>query len=347
MCMNDYVKAGNPDDIALGRALISSGKVGCIVLAGGDGSRLGWEGPKGTYPISLVKQKTLFQLLYDRVQAASASFGKELKLAVMTSPLNHEHTRRAFPDSVDFFTQNLVPMLDTDGNVLGEERPNGNGEVLKRFYESGLYEKWRKERVEYLQVILIDNPLAEPFDPNQIGIHFSKGADLTLKAILRENPEEKVGVIGKHNGKLTIIEYSENPPKDWNLANTSLFSFHMDFVDKTKEVELPHHEVKKFIGQKPVLKQECFIFDLLPFAEKSEVILYPRKATFAPLKNRDDVGVVQRALLERDKEVFHLLTGEKPKEQIFELDAAFYYPTETLKEKWKGKSLPDGSYILP
>lgn len=345
--MNTYNKAGNPDDIALGRALIASGKVGCIALAGGDGSRLGWAGPKGAFPLSLVKQKSLFQMLMEKVEAASNHFGQNLKLAVMSSPLNHEITRAAFKENVEIFPQNLIPLLDLDKNPLEDQRPNGNGEVLKCFYQSGLYSKWKEIGIEYVQIILIDNPLAEPFDPNQVGIQYKTKADVTIKAVEKQHPEESVGVIGLKGGKIAIVEYSENPPRDWNLANISLFSFSMEFINKVKDLDLPLHLVKKFINTKPVLKRECFIFDLLPHSEKTEVILYPREETFAPLKDRKDVGPVQRALLQRDRKIFRQITGTEPPESIFELDSAFYYPTEDLLKKWKGAAFPSPGYIYP
>jgi len=344
--MDTYSKAGNPDDIALGRALIAAGKVGCIVLAGGDGSRLGWDGPKGTFPLSLVKQKTLFQMLEEKVCAARVHFNRDLKCAVMASPINQSTTEKAFTGSIDHFSQKLIPLLDMEKNPLEESRPNGNGEVLKCFYDAGLYENWKAAGVEYVQTILIDNPLAEPFDLNQVGIQFKTGADITLKAVEKLSPTESVGVIGVKEGKVCIVEYSESPPQEWNLANTSLFSFSMSFVEKVKDIDLPLHEVKKFLSGTPIIKRECFIFDLLPHAEKIEVILYPREQTFAPLKNRDDVGPVQRALLDRDRNCIEKLTGTAPK-QIFELDAAFHYPTEALIEKWKERDVPKSSYIEP
>lgn len=345
--MNSYVRAGNPDDLSLGRALISSGKVGCIVLAGGDGSRLGWQGPKGTFPLSLVKQKSLFQMLAERVDAASRAFGRELPVAVMTSPLNREETKKALPSHFALFDQEMVPLLDLENRPLEEKRPNGNGDVLKRFHASGLYEKWKAQGIEFVQVILIDNPLAEPFDPNQAGIHYKTGAEITLKAIEKISPEEKVGVIGQIGGKVQIVEYSENPPKEWNLANTSLFCFSMSFVEKAKELTLPEHLVKKVIGGKGVYKTECFIFDLLSHAEKVEIILYDRAQTFAPLKERSDLGLVQKALLERDRAAFFQISGQKPPQQIFELDAAFHYPTEELRAKWQGQSFPSGAFVEP
>lgn len=348
--MNICVEAGNPDDIALGRGLIASGKVGCIVLAGGDGSRLGWDGPKGTYPLSLVRQKTLFEMLQENVTAACSLFERPLPLAIMTSPLNEEITKKAFANysgDVDFFTQRMSPILDQNKNPLSEKRPNGNGEVLKQFYESGLFAKWKAAGVEYLNLILIDNPLADPFDPNLIGLQAKKGADVALKAIERTNPDEKVGVIGERDGKLQIVEYAENPPANWNLANTSLFSFHIDFVQKTKEESLPLHLAKKFLGKEIIYKQEYFIFDLLPFAENPQVVLYQREETFAPLKSREDVGAVQRALLNRDKKRYAKIAGTEPIDGIFELAAPFHYPTKELHEKWSGKPLPNTSYIEP
>lgn len=342
--MDTYHKSGNSDDIALGQSLIAAGKVGCIVLAGGDGSRLGWNGPKGTFPLSLVKQKSLFQMIYERKEAASKHYQTDLKFAVMTSPLNHEITKNAFPENTPLFSQRLIPLLDENKHPLEEKRPNGNGEVLHCFYESGLYHEWKQAGVEYIQVILIDNPLAEPYDPNQIGIQAKTGAEITLKAVERLNPHENVGMIGKKGKKVCIVEYFENPPKHWRLANTSLFAFHMDFIEKAKQIDLPMHEVKKFVDGKPVYKRECFIFDLLKHADKVEVILYPREEIFAPLKNRDDVGKVQRALLDRDRKALQQITGFIS-DDIIELHAQFHYPHQELIQKWKGNRISLKGYL--
>lgn len=262
-------------------------KVGCIVLAGGDGSRLGWNGPKGTFPI--FEGMTLFQLLEKRL-------GSLQNVAVMTSPRSDEITRAAFSREVDFFTQNMLPLLDVEGNELDEWRPNGNGEALKCFYRSGLFEKWRARGVEFVQVILIDNPLADPFDTRMIDIQMKTGAEVCIKAVPKLHPGEKVGVIGEKNGKVCVVEYSETPPADWNLANTGLYSFTMDFIEKVKDVELPIHAVTRTFEGRPVIKREYFLFDVLPYSEKTEVILYPREAAFAPLKSKEDIADVQRSL---------------------------------------------------
>ncbi len=294
--MDTYLEIGNAEEIALGHALIGAGKVGCIVLAGGDGSRLGWEGPKGTFPI--WNGKTLFQILEERVAAASKHYGWKLKLAVMTSPLNHHLTTQAFSSEVDLFPQETLPLLDSEGKPLEECRPNGNGEALKCFYRSGVFEKWRNSGVEFVQVILVDNLLADPFDPNLIGIHAKRQAEVCIKVVHRTGPEEKVGVVGKKGGKICVIEYSEKPPQEWNLASIGLFSFSMDFIEKVKEVELPVHAVTRTFQGKPVIKREYFLFDVLPYSEKTEVILYPREKTFAPLKTPEDLPIVS-ALFEK------------------------------------------------
>lgn len=350
MSLDTFVEAGSPDDVARGQQLIAAGKVGCIVLAGGDGSRLGWSGPKGTYPLSLVRQKTLFDMLQEKALAASLCYGRPLHLAIMTSPLNVAATQDAFvhyPGKVDFFVQQMSPLLDHEQKPLSELRPNGNGEVLKLFDASGLAAKWKAAGVEYLHLIFIDNPLADPFDPNLIGVQARQGADVALKAILREHPEEKVGVIGEHEGKLRVVEYTENPPAEWRLANTGLFAFHLSFVEKAKRAQLPLHLAKKFFGNKTFYKQEYFLFDLLPLAERPQVVLYPREETFAPLKSKDDIGAVQRALLNRDKKQYAKVSGVEPTDRIFELDASFHYPTQELLNQWRGKPLPPTSYIAP
>lgn len=293
--MNGCVEAGHPADTALGRAHISAGKVGCIVLAGGDGSRLGWKGPKGAFP--LFKGKTLFQFLVDQVEAASRSFGRPLAVAVMTSPLNRAQTRVALPEQFALFDQTMAPLLDENKQPLHERRPNGNGVVFRCFHLSGLYEKWRRAGIEHVQVISIDNPLAEAFDPNQVGIHIKRGCEVSLKAVEKLQPSEKVGAVGWVDGEVRIVEYSDDPPAGWELANTGLYCFSMSFIDRVKEIALPERLVKKVVDGRSVYKAESFIFDLLSHTAAAQVILCDRAQTFAPLKEPGDVASLQQAFL--------------------------------------------------
>ena len=338
--MSNFHRAGKLQDIALGKEQIALGKVGTIVLAGGSGSRLGWQGPKGTYPISLVKKKSLFALLFDRVLALSEQVGRKLPLAVMVSPANRKQTEEILPDWVDRFEQSELPLLDLAGAPLKEKGPDGNGGVLCAFFQSGLYDLWKRQGVEYFQVIVIDNPLAEPFDPNQIGIQYRTGAEVSLKVVKRL-PDEHVGVVGWTENGVRVVEYCEDPPEQWQLASTSLWGFSLPFVEMCKQLELPLHTVKK--GD--VYKRERFIFDLLESAKQVEVILYEREEVFVPLKERKDVSLVQKALLARDQRVFERVTGSVASLDFFELGPSFHFPSQAFQEKWKGRPHPGIPYL--
>lgn len=348
-----------PPERAQGIQFLQQGKVGCIVLAGGQGTRLGISLPKGLVPVSPVSGKTLFQLLCEKVLAASLQFEQNLPLAIMTSPLNHEltvdyiETNQRFglkESQLFYFTQKMLPFLDDKGQWLLEaggkiaQGPDGNGSVLSRFYHSGIWQKWKEMGIEYINVILIDNPLADPFDPALIKAHADSKVEVTLKCVRKEHPEEKVGVVGIQNDRIKVVEYvdlSEEKKSlpEWQIANVSLFCFSIDFILKVAKHELPWHLARKG----GLWKFETFIFDLLDFADKVNVLLYPREETYAPLKNaigEASLDTVRSALLASDKKIYQAISGLIPPEVPFELDPVFYYPTPKLLEEWKGKELP-------
>ncbi len=370
-----------------GKRLISEGKVGCLLLAGGQGSRLKQAGqPKGTLPLSPIKGKSLLQLFLEKTRAASQFAAKALPLAVMTSPQNHAATLSFLEKNQWFgltqeqctlFLQGTLPFLDDKGDWVLEapgvlaEGADGNGGVFTHFFDQGLWAKWKEKGIEYVNVILIDNPLADPFDAELIGNHAQAGMEVTLKCVFRRDENEKVGVVGATpEGKIRVIEYAELPEKEksaknpdgsllWKVANISLFCFSMDFVKKMvrdPQFFLPWHIAKK---SAPILKGmsreeaiiakcETYIFDLLNFAERCKVMVYPREEAFAPWKNaagEDSLQQVQAALLDKDRRTFKEITGLEPPARKFELDQAFYYPTSALLAKWKGRELPDQEYI--
>jgi len=353
----DFSRSGNSDDIARGQALLKEGKVGCLLIAGGQASRLQLDAPKGTYPITPIEGKSLFQLFAEKTLAASAFANRPLYLAIMTSPLNHEQTVDFFAkhqnfglksSQLDFFRQSMLPLLDTDGNLFLDasdhiaEGPDGNGSALSHFVQSGIYEKWVAKGIEYLNFILVDNPLADPFDFVLTGFHARSKAEIVIKAIERKDPEEKVGVIVRQNEKVSVIEYTELPPDPdlkHPLANISLFSYSMPFVEKAAKLSLPLHlafkAVKTMEKERPsapnAWKFERFIFDLLPFSDRVEALVYPREECFAPLKNMTGEGSpesVQNALMQRDRKVYLQVTGSEATEEMIELSQEFYYPTQ-------------------
>lgn len=382
--------AGDPERKQAGQKLLETGKVGCIILAGGQGTRLGFDGPKGMFPISLVKKKTLFQLFAEKVNAASAQAGTSLPLAIMTSPQNDLQIRHYFKENhyfglqdsqISFFTQGNLPFLNAEGNLFLERPgkiafgPNGNGFCLKYFFDSGIWDRWNLQGVECVNLILIDNALADPFDQELAAYHCQTQAELTLKCVERNDPQEKVGVIVKNRRhQIRVCEYTDIPQEEriarlpngtlkHRLANLSLFCFSMPFIAKAAQIAEtalvlhPSWKAAPYIddqgnfiskGEPNAWKFEAFIFDILAFAHHIEILQYPRRHCFAPLKNAhgtDSPETVRAALLQRDLEVFAEITGTIPPKRNFELSADFYYPTPDLLAKWSGKPLPALDYI--
>ena len=376
------------EDAERGRQLLAQGKVGSLLIAGGQGSRLKFEGPKGMFPVSVVQKKSLFQLYAEKILAASHQSNQVIPVAIMTSLFNHKETQHYFethnyfgldPTNVSFFSQGFLPLLTFEGNLFLEEPgkiaegPDGNGSVFECFIKNGLHQKWRDSGVEYVNVVLIDNPLADPVDAQLIGNHFQHQSNVTIKCIARKDEKEKVGVLVEQEAKVAVIEYSEFSEEEKAArdekgtlkhlcANISLFCFDLSFMEEVattlafpmhlacKSVKYLNGQGKSQLAEKNnAWKFEKFIFDALSFAKKTRALLYPREETFAPLKNfegEDSLFTVQELLQKRDQEIFRQITGHRVEDRQFELSQDFYYPTEALKEKWKGKTLPETPYIL-
>lgn len=373
-------------DVQLGKDMIAAGQLGCLIVAGGQGTRLRFDGPKGMFPVSPVKHKSLFQLFAEKTIAAGKQAGRRLPLAIMTSPLNHAETVAFFNDHDNFglasdqlsiFPQGMLPFLNTTGTLFLEdthtiaEGPDGNGAALHHFYTQGIWDKWHRQGVRYVNFVLIDNPLCDPYDATLLTYQVQQRSDLTVKCTPRRHPEEKVGLLAKLDGKAVVVEYSEIPAEQrhalaangsllYPCANLSLFCFHMDFIAKVanQPVEaLPLHRAFKATtaldspaGQQPQMawKFEKFIFDVLPLAEHVSALLYARHECFAPLKNftgDDSIGTVKDALQKYDRQLFARITGHPCNTTPFELAQAFHYPTAALLAAWRGRSGPYEHYI--
>ena len=386
---DEFAYAGNQDNQLHGQRLIEQGKVGCLLLAGGQGTRLQFSGPKGGYPISVIKGKSLFQLCAEKVRAASAWTNRPLNLAIMTSQDNDEETRSFFhqnhdfglhPSQLSFFVQGSLPCLDAKGQLFLKTPwqistgADGNGNSLLGFARSGMLENWIQQGIEYVHVILVDNPLADPFDSELVGFHHRQGVEVTLKCAEKIHAEEKVGVLVKQNDRCCVVEYSEMSSKEKKeqrsdgrlkhcCANLSLFCFSLSFIQRmvsTKQ-SLPLHTtwkaahhldeegVSHLSSQSIAWKFETFIFDWLIHAQKIAALLYPREQCFAPLKNLtgpDSPEVVREALQQKDRRLIQTLTGLPPPDFPFELAADFHYPPQALQAKWKGRQI-DSPYVLP
>lgn len=352
---------------SLGKKALEEGKVGCILVAGGQGTRLGFNGPKGCFEVTPVTHQTLFQYFVEKLKAASALYKKPLKMAIMTSKENHEATTAFFtshkyfgcsPSQIAFFQQGELPMLKEDGSVFATG-PDGNGACIEAFFESGIGDSWTKEGIEYSTFILIDNPLADPFDPALISAHIQEKVEASIKCIKRTDLEEKLGVLVSSEGSPTVLEYLEVPRKDWELqdskgeylfgaGNISLFCFSIPFLKRASQKELPLHPAMKKINGVNVWKFEKYIFDILPYSQSTQALLYPREMTFSPIKNASgdhSLEKAQKALSLKDRKVLSDITETPCPTEVLEIAPAFHYPDPNLLAKWKGKKIPSSPYI--
>lgn len=341
-----------------GNRLIAAGKVAALVVAGGQGTRLKLKGAKGLYPVSF-SGKTLFQIFAEKIVACSKRAKRDLPLCIMTSPFNDDEIRIYFEkmdyfgltkEKVFFFSQGLYPFKHMDGSAVYVEGkllqgPDGNGSALERIKSSGVLESLKKEGIEIVTFTMIDNPLIDPYDARLIGYMVENQLDAALIAVKRLEGE-KTGIIVEAPNGVKVIEYTEieeNQRSD--LANISAFSFSVEFIERAALETLPLHAHKKEVMGDPsfyAMKYEKFIFDNLQFAIKCGALLYPREEVFAPLKNLtgpNSPETVKRALLQRDRQVYEKISGIKAPDHEFELDFSFYYPTEELLKKWKGRAL--------
>jgi UDP-N-acetylglucosamine/UDP-N-acetylgalactosamine diphosphorylase len=214
----------------IGIEAIHRGEVAALVLAGGQGTRLGFSGPKGMYDIGLPSGRTLFHLISERLRRLRERGGKSeeempsLPFYIMTSPINHEVTTDYFEKNlffglpkadVCFFEQGMLPCLTSEGKIIMETAskvsmaPDGNGGIYPSLHNSGMLADMAKRGIKYLHVFSIDNALTKPADPVFIGYCISKEADCGNKVVWKASAHEKVGVIAEKAGKSCVVEYSD------------------------------------------------------------------------------------------------------------------------------------------
>lgn len=357
-----------------GLQLIQEGKVACIVVAGGQGTRLGSAAPKGCFPISVERKKSLFELIAEKTRSAGDRAGRLLPLIIMTSPDNRKETESFFqknslfglaPEQLYFIQQDTLPFLTPEGELFFLDKgmlaagPDGNGGSLQVLAKSGILEKLKKQGVKYLNFILVDNPLADPFDPSLVGYHALQKAEVTIKCVERIDETEKVGILVQEKGRVKVKEYSElslvDQAERFTLANISLFCFSITFAEKTVNAHLPLHAAFKSSPQMladgtvvkrdepSIWKFERFIFDLLDFSERTAILVYPRESCFAPLKKLSDLPVIQDVMIRQDRKMMHELTGKIYDTK--EIERSYYYLNHDKLMKLKAFPPIDKAYL--
>jgi UDP-N-acetylglucosamine/UDP-N-acetylgalactosamine diphosphorylase len=309
----------------LGIEAIREGKVAALLVAGGQGTRLGHSGPKGTFNIGLPSGKSLFQLQCERLLNISRKAEKYVPWYIMTSPENHNETVAFFKansyfgyneDYLNFFQQGALPTIDGVGKILLSSKskistgPSGNGGCFLSLKDSGMLEDMNSRGIEWLFLYGVDNAMVRVVDPYFIGFTITSGELAASKVVSKVNANEKVGVLCYRNGHPSIVEYTELPDemlqqKDatdnllYDNANILNHIFHMDFITKILEMKLPFHVAHKkipytnelgfnVIPEKPNgYKFECFLFDILSNLSDMAALKVKREEEFAPVKNSD------------------------------------------------------------
>jgi len=319
--------------VKLGQDLIRQGKVAAFVVAGGQGTRLGFDGPKGDFPISPVKNKTLFQIFAEYIAAASGKYNTVCPWYIMTSPLNRARTEEIFrsnnyygldEENVFIFQQGTMPNFNPDGKVLLADKdrlscsPDGHGGSLKALYKSGAIEDMKRRGVELISYFQVDNPLINIFDPLFIGLHVLDEAEMSSKTLIKTGPFEKVGNFCLVDGRLTIIEYSDLPDElaekrnpdgslTFKLGSIAIHIINRAFTERLNAdgFSLPLHRALKKIphidehgeplkhSESKGVKLESFVFDAVPLASKSLILETLRPEEFAPTKNATGVDSVE------------------------------------------------------
>lgn len=209
---------------AVGMKAAANGEVAALLLAGGQGTRLGYNGPKGMYDIGLPSKKTLFQFMVERIKKLGQLSGKGDKAVpfyIMTSPMNHQATTQYFEQNdnfgidVKFFPQGTLPSITPDGKMILETptslavAPDGNGGIYPALVKHGILSDMKSRGIKYIHAFGVDNALVKPADPTFVGYCIQKNADCGNKVLWKTSPDEKVGVVATRGGKPCIVEYSD------------------------------------------------------------------------------------------------------------------------------------------
>lgn len=309
----------------IGIERIKQGELGVLTVAGGQGTRLGWNGPKGTFPATPITGKSLFQVIAEQIVFASRKYEITIPWYIMTSVENDAVTRSFLLDNNCFglertniivFAQGEVPAFDSDGKMLLASKgsiamnPDGHGGVVAALQRSGGLSEMESRGIQHISYVQVDNPLAHVVDPEFLGVHLSDDSskEITSKCIMKTDPEERVGVFCLRDGKTTIVEYSNLPSEKaietsedgklrYGAGSIAIHMMSREFLQRIAD-EMPWHKAHKKVPhidlqtgelvepEKPnAYKYERFVFDVIPLASHSLVVETDRDEEFAPIKN--------------------------------------------------------------
>ena len=330
----DKLNENYKDYQGIGERAIKAGKLAAVTMAGGQGTRLGHDGPKGTFDIGLDTHKSLFELLSDSLKEQGRKYDVTIPWFIMTSEENNKDTIEFFAKNkyfgyekdknIFFFKQGELPMVDTEGKILiGEDglikaAADGHGGIYEALVKNGMTQKMRELGVEWIFIGGVDNCLVKMVDPILMGVAIEKKVTAAGKSVVKANPQEKVGVFCKKNGRPSVVEYTEIPQEMaeatddrgeliYGESHILCNLFNIDAVERMGSKPLPYHSAfkkatyidkngNKIVPDGPnAYKFEAFLFDAFGELDDMAILRVKREEEFAPVKNAAGVDSPETA----------------------------------------------------
>ena len=312
---------------------VKQGKLAVVTMAGGQGTRLGHKGPKGTFMLGTTPNKSLFEILCDNLKEAKEKYNAVIPWYIMTSNENNDETVNFFEvnnyfnypkELIKFFKQGELPMIDTEGKILISEdglikqAADGHGGIFEAMFKNNIFKDMKQKNIEWIFVGPVDNPLSKLVDEEAIGLAIEKGVMGLGKSLVKLNPEEKVGVFCTKNGRPSVVEYTEITDEMARATNEdgklvygeshmNCNMFNIKGIEKIGSNKLPYHVAFKkanyidkngnvVTAKEPnAYKFESFIFDA--FGKLDNMLIYRvnREEEFSPVKNATGVDSAETA----------------------------------------------------
>lgn len=301
----------------IGENIIKKNEFAVVTMAGGQGTRLGWKGPKGTYKLDIgKKEKYIFEILTENLMKAKELYEILPYWYIMTSKQNYKETVTFLEehnffgyekDKIKFFMQGELPMLTEDGKIVIEENKiktgsNGNGGVYVAMKNQNIINDMKSKNVKWVYICGVDNIMVNPISPIFIGETIKNNMQIASKSVAKAYPEEKVGVFCKRNNKPSTVEYielseemrekrNENGDLAYGEANIISHLLSIEAIEKVTNYELQYHIAKK----NGLYKFETFIFDAFENFDDMLVMRVKREDEFAPIKNKEGIDSPETA----------------------------------------------------
>lgn len=319
----------------IGEEIIKNGEYAVVTMAGGQGTRLGHNGPKGTYILNVKPEpKSLFEILVDGIKRANSKYGITLNWYIMTSTENNDKTAQYFEsknsfgypkDKIRFFEQGNLPLISEDGKLLVDENlhikyaADGNGCIYKAMKKNGILDDMKSKNIKWIFIGSVDNALLNMVDPILLGLTVSEGNKIGSKSVVKRSPDEPVGVFCKKNSKPAVIEYTELPTEmasETDEEGELLFGeshimcnlYSLEALEIISQNTLPYHSAHKKapyldengnmikVNKPNAYKYEAFIFDGFVFFDGISILRGRREEDFAPVKNAEGQDSPQTAV---------------------------------------------------